>query len=195
MQCDVAITELLLRTVQHSPDARGFHFEGVANFFVGQASGAQDQKLRLCWFEEREHLPDSSTPLLAQQFVEWSVLDILLCDPAGGLLVLTAPARHAQSIDAQVRRCTVEPTTNVAISLQCGLAVQAPKSIVSHFIRVRTIAEEAHQDVDDSGIVLPKDCPKISFVPMLRRTLPQDHGATQCLCSFHDSASLLDSHT
>src|SRR5215475_11688893 len=123
MTCDVVITEFFLRTVQQSADATGFYFEHVGDFFVGQASGTQHQKLRLCWFEEREHLPDSSTPLLAQQIVERSVLDILLCDPAGGLLVLTAPARHAQSIDTQVRRCTVEPTTNVAIGLQCGLAV------------------------------------------------------------------------
>src|SRR5215467_12150368 len=107
MKCDVAITELLLRTVQHSPDAGDFHFEGVSNFFVGQAGGAQDQKLCLGWFKKREHLPDFSTLLLAQQVVKWSTFDILSCGPAGGVLMLTAPAGHAQSIDTQVRRCTV----------------------------------------------------------------------------------------
>src|SRR5215510_15032724 len=110
MKRDVAITELLLRTVQHGADAGSFNFEGVGNFFVGQASGAQDQNLCLCWFEKREYLPDSSTPLLAQQLVEWSVWAVASCDLTGGLLVLTAPARHAQSIDAQIRRCTVKPT-------------------------------------------------------------------------------------
>jgi hypothetical protein len=81
---------------------------------------------------------------------------------------LAAAASCSQSIDTEVSRRTVQPTADVAVDLQRRLVVQAPKSIVGYLFRRRAIAEQSHQNGDDPSIVLKKDDPEISLIPMLR---------------------------
>jgi hypothetical protein len=58
--------------------------------------------------------------------------------------------------------------SDVAVDLQRRLVVQTPKSIVGYLFRRRAIAEQSHQNGDDPSIVLKKDDPEISLIPMLR---------------------------
>jgi hypothetical protein len=86
---------------------------------------------------------------------------------SGSFFVLTASDRSAYGVDSKVCRGAIQPSTNVAVDLQTGLTVQAPKSIVRYLFSMREVAQQAHQYCDDSSIVFKKSSSEFSLVPML----------------------------
>src|SRR5262249_55464794 len=122
MKRKVTVAKLLLSTVQHRANATHLHVEGFGQFFVGQSRGAQDQELSLKGLNGGQHGTHSPAFFFTQQRVQWTAGPAFLPGTSGSLFVLTAAARSAQRIDAEVSRSTIQPTPEVAVDPQGGLA-------------------------------------------------------------------------
>src|SRR6185437_2509012 len=117
MEREVLSAKFFLRTVEHGADAARFYIEGFSKFFVGKSVGTQYEQLRLRRFDSREHAPHLSTLFLTQCVLQWPVTMARWRRSNGSLFVLPPPVRSSQSINAQVRRCPIEPPTDIAVGL------------------------------------------------------------------------------
>src|ERR1700732_176873 len=167
MKCEVMLAEFFLGTVEHRADAAHFYVGGVGQFSVGQSRRPQDEKLRLHGFDRGKHGTYPLALFFAHQIVQRTTRLRHFNAPSSCLLMLTSSVGGSQDVDAEVSSGAVQPTTDIAIGLQTGLPVQAPKGIVGYFFRLGAVAEQARGDPSDPGIVLQKQSPEVSVVPML----------------------------